>query len=85
MARPAGGREVLSEAKELLEKAQTVEGLRQAQAVVLPLECDFSMEQAAEIIGVSRGWACQIRTHFIRSGGTDIEKKRHGVITTEKI
>lgn len=64
MARPASGKEVLAKAKEALAKARTAEELRQAQAVILPLEFGFSMEQVAAVIGVSRGWACQLRTQF---------------------
>jgi len=75
MARPARGVEVLEKAKNALLKARTVEELRQAQAVILPLEFNFSMEEVAAAIGVSRGWACQLRTRFIRSGGS-LEKKR---------
>lgn len=75
MSRRASGRDVLVKAKGLLSKARTVEELRQAQAVVLPLEFGFSMEQTATVIGISKGWACQLRTQFIRSGGTCIENK----------
>lgn len=80
MTRPASGKEVLSRAKEFLKKARTVEELRQAQAVILPLEFGFSMEQVAAIIGVSPGWACHLRTQFIRSGGmkTETKPKRGG-------
>ena len=38
MARTARGQEVLSEAREALKQAHTVAELRQAQAVILPLE-----------------------------------------------
>lgn len=76
MARPASGREVLEAAKRSLAKARTIEELRQAQAVILPLEYGFSMEQVSAILGVSRGWACQLRMEFIRSGGIDFKKKR---------
>ena len=76
MARPASGKEVLAKAKEALAKARTAEELRQAQAVILPLEFGFSMEQVAAVIGVSRGWACQLRMRFIRSGGSPAETKR---------
>lgn len=76
MARPAGGEEVLARAKEVLAKAQTAEELRQAQAVILPLEFGFSMDQVAAIIGVSKGWACQLRARFIRSGGVRAEEKK---------
>jgi len=69
MARTASGFEVLEEAKRLLSRARAAEELRQAQAVVLPLEFGFSMEQTAKAIGVSKGWACQLRRRFIHSGG----------------
>ena len=76
MARPASGKEVLAEAKEALAKARTVKELRQAQAVILPLELGFSMDQVAAVIGVSRSWACQLRMGFIRSGGAQAATKR---------
>lgn len=76
MGRPASGREVLDRAKEFLKKARTAEEVRQAQAVILPLEFGFSMEEVAGIIGTSRSWACQLRTQFIRSGGRKAERKR---------
>lgn len=78
MARPARGGEVLEKAKDALVKARTVEELRQAQAVILPLEYNFSMEEVAAVIGVSRGWACQLRTRFIRSGGLPEKKRQRG-------
>ena len=61
MARPASGREFLAEAKEMLAKAKTADELRQAQALILPLEYGFSINQVAAVIGTSRGWACQLR------------------------
>jgi len=79
MARRPQGRELLERAKELLSKARTADELRRAQAVVLPLEFGFSIERTAAIIGVSRGWASQLRTQFIRSEGGPGKKKRpHG-------
>lgn len=69
MARTASGHEVLGQAKACLAKAKTAEELRQAQAVMLPLEFGLSLEQTAQAIGVSVGWACQLRTRFIREGG----------------
>jgi|GEM_PF-1860925 len=56
MARPASGKEMLSRAKEHLAKARTIGELRQVQAVILPLEFGFTMDQVASIIGVSKGW-----------------------------
>lgn len=75
MARPASGREMLGGAKDFLKKARTADELRQAQAVILPLEFGFSMEQVASIIGVSPGWACHLRTQFIRAGSTKTKAK----------
>jgi len=75
MPRRAGGREVLEKAKDRLSKARKVEELRQAQAVVLPLEYGFSLQETAAIIGVSKGWASHLRMQFIRSGGVYEEEK----------
>lgn len=78
MARPARGKEILDIAQDMLRKARTAEELRTAQAVVLPLEFGFSIEQVGKIIGVSPGWACHLRTQFIRSGGTTESKPKRG-------
>lgn len=69
MARPTRGQEVLEQAKVCLAKAKTVEELRQAQAVVLPLEFDLSLQQTAEAIGKSVRWTTQLRGEFIRRSG----------------
>ena len=79
MGRRASGGEFLEQAKACLTEARTVEALRQAQAVVLPLELGLSLEQTAQAIGVSVGWACQLRTRFVRGGGvTDSGWARKG-------
>jgi transposase len=75
MARRSGGREQLEQAKKVLSKARTVGELKQAQAVILPLEYGFSIEQTASVIGVSKGWACRLRTQFINSDGACIKNK----------
>ena len=69
MARRASVGEWLEDAKACLAKAKTVEELRLAQAVVLPLEFGLSLEQTAQAIGVSGGWVCQLRTRFVRGEG----------------
>ncbi len=80
MARPASGKEVLEKAKETLVNARTIEELRQAQAVILPLEYGFSIDQVAAVLGISKGWACQLRMRFIQAGGlpAEIKPKRGG-------
>jgi transposase len=74
MGRAASGREFLESAKELLAKAKTAAELRQAQALILPLEYGFTIEQVAAVTGISRGWASQLRTRFIRNGGRSAEE-----------
>jgi transposase len=69
MARPALGRELLTQAREVLKKAKTIEELRQAQALILPLEYGFSIKQVAAVTGISCGWAWQLRSRFIRNEG----------------
>ena len=67
MARPASGdAEVLRNARETIACAKTLEQLRQAQAVVLPLDYAMSLADTAQVIGVSKGWACQLRREFMR-------------------
>ena len=65
MARPPRGREDVDRALRRIATATTVEQLRQVQAVLLPLRYGLSLEQTAEAIGVSRGWACRLRNQFI--------------------
>jgi transposase len=75
MARPTRGQEVLEQAKAYLSKARTVEGLREAQAVVLPLEFGLSLRQTAEAIGKSVRWTTELRSEFIKRGGPRLEGK----------
>ena len=69
MGRKASGSELLEQAKACLTKAKTVEELRQAQAVVLPLQFGLSRVATAQAVGLSVGWACQLRRRFVRAGG----------------
>lgn len=66
MPRPASGdAKVLMNAREAIASAQTVAQLRQAQAVVLPLDYGLSLADTAQVIGVSPGWVCQLRRRFM--------------------
>ena len=49
MARPFRGAEVLEMAQELILRAQTVDELRQAQAVALPLAYGLTLEQTVVV------------------------------------
>lgn len=66
MARPVTGDEqAIEHAMLAISQATTAEQLRQAQAVVLPLVYGLSLEQTAQVTGVSLGWVCQLRRRFI--------------------
>ena len=79
MARPARGAEVLEMAQEMILRAKTIDELRQAQAVVLPLAHGLSLEETARVIGRSTGWVCQLRNRFL-AGETvgDGQRERPG-------
>lgn len=65
MARPARGADNAEWAREIAARAQTVEQLRQALAVVLPLDHGLSLEQTAQAIGRSVTWTCRLRNRFL--------------------
>ena len=65
MARPSTGLEVIERARKQLCEARTVDELRSAQAVVFPLDFGMSIEETSKALGLSKGWTCQIRRHFI--------------------
>lgn len=79
MSRRSGGRDFLEIAKSSLTKAKTIEGLRKLQAVVLPLEFGFTLEQTAQATGVTVGWVSRLRNRFIREDGSfDDERPKRG-------
>ena len=69
MARPPRGQEAVDRALQSLATATTIEPLRPVQAVLFPLRYGLSLEQTAEAVGVSRGWACRLRNPFIAGNG----------------
>jgi transposase len=78
MARRAGGHQFLEKAKELLVSAKTAKEVRQAQAVILPLEFNMSLEQISSITGISKNWVNQLRNEFIHASGIVQNDKSHG-------
>lgn len=65
MARMARGSKVVKQARKAIAEASTIEQLRQAQAVVLPLDHGLSLADTAQMIGLSVGWTCRLRNAFI--------------------
>lgn len=78
MARTASGHLLLEKAKNLLVNARTAKELRQAQAVILPLEFNLSLETTSAMTGISKNWVCHLRTEFIHANGNIEHKKPHG-------
>ena len=66
MARIARGDEVVDNALQVIANAVTLEQLRQAQAVVLPLRFEMSLQETAQITGLSVGWVSKQRNRFIQ-------------------
>ena len=66
MARIARGEKFTEQALQTIVSAQTVEQLRQAQAVILPLLFAMSLEQTAQITGLSVSWVSKQRNQFIQ-------------------
>ena len=80
MARPATGHEFIEAAKEQIASAKTVDALRAAQALLLPLEFGLSLEQTATATGLSKSWAGKLRTRFQRiATGTEQAKTQKGL------
>ena len=80
MARPATGREFVETAKARIASAKTVDALRAAQALLLPLEFGLSLEQTAVIIGLSKSRTGKLRTRFQRiEGGVEQAKSKKGL------
>jgi transposase len=75
MARPASGLGTLDQAWEAIRTAQTVEQLRQAQAVVLPLAHGLSLEQTGQVLGISVGWVCRLRVGFIKGSAVKVAEE----------
>lgn len=76
MARTASGADHIEAARALLKRAKTADELRQAQAVLLPLELGLDMAQTAQAIGRTKGAACTLRTRFIKIAEGRMEAPR---------
>ena len=65
-------------AREALTQAQTTEQLRQAIAVLLPLDYGLSLEQTAQILGHSIMWTSRLRNRFLSGDVYDAAPRRGG-------
>ena len=78
MARPATGRKFIEAAKEQIASTKSVDALRAAQALLLPLEFGLSLEQTAAAIGLSKSRTGKLRTRFqrIETGAEQLKTKK---------
>lgn len=78
MARIARGDTHLEIALQGIANATTLEQLRQAQSVVLPLRYGMSLEETAGVTGLSSGWVSKLRNRFIKgkfAGSVDMPRR----------
>jgi transposase len=67
MARPFTGHTHLEAATRQCHRAKSVKELRQALAVLLPLQAGLSLEQTAAVLGRTREATCRLRRNFINA------------------
>lgn len=65
MARRPTGSEVLERARRDIAQAKSLEQLRTAQAVVLPLDYGLSLAETAKVVGRSAAWVARERRRYI--------------------
>lgn len=84
MSRTATGVELLQQAQNAVKQAKTIEDLRIAQAVLLPLEFGLSIKQTGLALGRSATWVSRSRCEFIKQSQRDdppekcVEKNGYG-------
>lgn len=78
MGRNSTGIEALTQARIDLISANTVEQLRTAQAVVMPLEMGLTLEQTGQAIGKSSRWVAKARIKYIKGLNQKYEPKPRG-------
>ena len=77
MGRTAGGGgKELAWAREQVSKARGADDLRQAQAILLPLELGLSLEQTALAIGRSVSLTCKLRNRKRRERANEIPVRK---------
>ena len=77
MARTAGGGgRDLAWAREQVSKARSADDLRQAQAILLPLQLGLSLEQTALAIGRSVSLTCKLRNRKRRERANEIPVRK---------
>ena len=76
MARTAGGASELDWARDQVAKARSADELRQAQAILLPLELGLSLADTALAIGRSLSLTCKLRNRRRREQAKEIPTRK---------
>lgn len=76
MARTAGGARELDWARDQVAKARSADELRQAQAILLPLELGLSLADTALAIGRSLSLTCKLRNRRRREQAKEIPTRK---------
>lgn len=91
MARLAGGMDDLDWARERIANATSAQELRQAQALLLPLELGLDLERTALAIGRSVSQTCKLRNQRRREQAQQIKPKlrkrelrNHALVSLER-
>jgi hypothetical protein len=67
MGRKTTGSLALGQAQKDIVSARTVDELREAQAVLLPLDLGLTLAQTAKVIGKPRAWVARSRMKYIKN------------------
>ena len=86
MARTAGGASELDWARDQVAKARSADELRQAQAILLPLELGLSLADTALAIGRSLSLTCKLRNRRRREQAKEIPiRKRKSALRNRAV
>ena len=80
MARLASGHEFLEAAITQAANAKTIDELRMAQALLMPLKFGLSLDETGLALGLSKSWTLRLRKRFGRiQGGQEPPKSKRGL------
>lgn len=80
MARLAKGHEYLEAAVSSAVMAKTVDELRMAQALLMPLQFGLSLDDTSVALGISKSWVVRLRKRFgCIEAGTEQPKTKKGM------
>lgn len=80
MARLAKGHEYLETAIQSAATAKTIDELRMAQALLMPLQFGLSLDDTSVALGISKSWVVRLRKRYAcLESGTEQPKTKQGM------